>query len=96
MTGKSFKQRRLFLSGSLLAVALFPLATARAEDRAQPVHTPWIITKAQMNKTECTCRIAGQSVPVGSIVCMQNGLFRCQMDQNVTSWHSLASPCPQS
>jgi hypothetical protein len=75
---------------------LAALVPARAEVRGRPAYSPWIVTKAQMNKTECTCRIAGQSVPVGSIVCIQNGLFRRQMDQNVTTWHSLASPCPQS
>ncbi|MBN8534163.1 MAG: hypothetical protein J0L51_08720 [Rhizobiales bacterium] len=55
-----------------------------------------VITKAQLNKTECTCRLFGQNLPVGSEICMRDSMFRCQMDQNVTSWRPLASPCPQS
>ncbi len=69
---------------------------ALAEDiRARPA-SEWVVIRTQLNATECTCRMRGENLPVGTEVCMQNGLFRCVMEQNVTSWRSLASPCPQS
>lgn len=78
-----------------LALALFP-AAALAQDASSRPASDRVIIRAQLNKTECTCRMRGENLPVGTEVCMQNGMFRCVMDQNVTSWRSLASPCPQS
>lgn len=89
--------RMTFLSG-LAAIAL-PLLTStplRAQDQTVRPASDWVITRAQLNKTECTCRMRGENLPVGSEVCMQQGMFRCQMDQNVTSWRPLQTPCPQS
>lgn len=84
---------RSSLSLALLWGALLPVSAE--ELRPRPMGD-WVITKAQANKTDCSCRMRGQSLPVGSEVCMQDGMFRCQMEQNVTTWHPLASPCPQS
>lgn len=80
---------------SALALPLVP-AIALAQDARNRPASDWVITRAQLNKTECTCRMRGENLPVGTEVCMQNGMFRCVMDQNVTSWRSLAAPCPQS
>lgn len=46
---------------------------------------------------ECTCRAAGASHPIGAQICLTGGqLFRCSMDQNVTSWKPVGTACPQS
>lgn len=69
------------------------------ETSADPLKSR-IVFKAQANATECSCRVRGQNLPVGSEICLDTpkgaSLFKCQMDQNVTSWRPLASPCPQS
>lgn len=100
--GSSFRKgddgmiRRFRTSMTLLALlTALGLGPVTAQDNNRPPE-PWIIKKTQLNATECTCRAQGQSLPVGSEICMGNGMFRCQMDQNVTSWKSLASPCPTS
>lgn len=88
--------RFLALAGLIALAQPVVSSHGRAEEaRARPA-SDWVITRAQLNKTECTCRMRGENLPVGSEVCMQNSMFRCQMDQNVTSWRSLATPCPQS
>lgn len=80
-----------------VAALVWAFAPVQAQElRSQPTGGAWVVTKAQLNKTECTCRLRGESLPVGSEVCMQDNMFRCQMDQNVTTWRPLASPCPQS
>jgi hypothetical protein len=92
-----FTTRLAFLAGLMaLAAPLLPAAPAFAQDNATRFASERVIIRAQLNKTECTCRMRGENLPVGSEVCMQNGMFRCVMDQNVTSWRSLATPCPQS
>jgi hypothetical protein len=80
---------------SVLALVWAASPVLAEEQRARPVGN-WVITKAQLNKTECTCRLRGQDLPVGSEVCMQDSIFRCQMDQNVTTWRPMAAPCPLS
>lgn len=89
---------RILVFCGLLAGLIAPLATgtARADEPKSRPASDWVITRAQLNKTECTCRLRGENLPVGSEVCMQNGMFRCQMNQNVTTWQPLATPCPQS
>ena len=91
------KCRMTGFSGLLATLALVTTAgISLAQDlRARPA-SDWVITRAQLNKTECTCRLRGENLPVGSEVCMQNSMFRCQMNQNVTTWQPLASPCPLS
>ncbi|MGL5446079.1 MAG: hypothetical protein ACRDBL_02080, partial [Rhabdaerophilum sp.] len=97
MTSRSSLFPGLLRASLPVAALIWAFVPAQAQDlRSQPTHSAWVITKAQLNKTECTCRIQGQSLPVGSEVCMQNSMFRCQMDQNVTTWRPLGSPCPQS
>lgn len=85
------------IRGAIPAVVLVCMAaTAQAQDRSGQNFMSRVIVKAQLNKTECTCRLFGQHLPVGSEICMRDSMFRCQMDQNVTTWRPLASPCPQS
>lgn len=85
------------LRGVLPAIALIGMtASGMAQDHSSQNFMSRVITKAQLNKTECTCRLFGQNLPVGSEICMKDSMFRCQMDQNVTSWRPMASPCPQS
>jgi hypothetical protein len=85
------------LRGVLPVIALMGMTgSGMAQDRSGQDFMSRVITKAQLNKTECTCRLFGQNLPVGSEICMKDSMFRCQMDQNVTSWRPLASPCPQS
>lgn len=85
------------LRGALPAMMLIGMtASGMAQDHSGQNFMSRVITKAQLNKTECTCRLFGQNLPVGSEICMRDSMFRCQMDQNVTSWRPLASPCPQS
>jgi hypothetical protein len=79
-----------------LAAAFAVLLPAAAQDMRSRQVGQWVITKAQANKTDCSCRMRGQDLPVGSEVCMHDAMFRCQMNQNVTTWSPLASPCPQS
>jgi hypothetical protein len=74
---------------------LAPVSLQAQETQMRPA-SDWLITRAQLNRTECTCRMHGQNLPVGSEVCIRNSLFRCQMDQNVTTWRPLSKPCPQS
>lgn len=91
------KCRTSALAG-LLATAwplLGPVSLHAQESQARPA-IDRVITRAQLNRTECTCRMHGENLPVGSEVCMRNSLFRCQMDQNVTTWRPLSKPCPQS
>jgi hypothetical protein len=96
MRAKSFSVVRL-LRGVLPAIALVcATGIGSAQDRSSQNDLSRVIVKAQLNKTECTCRLFGQNLPVGSEVCMRDNMFRCQMDQNVTSWRPMASPCPQS
>lgn len=45
---------------------------------------------------ECTCRALGRDHAVGTTICLNNALFRCGMDLNVTSWQAEGQPCPQS
>lgn len=85
------------LGGLLPAIALVcTTGIGFAQDQAGQSFMSRVITKAQLNKTECTCRLFGQNLPVGSEICMKDNMFRCQMDQNVTTWRPMASPCPQS
>jgi hypothetical protein len=96
MTLKAFGTVGILRSVVVATFACGFLIPAQAQEpRARSV-SDWVITKAQANKTECSCRMGGQSLPVGSEICMQNSMFRCQMDQNVTTWRPLSSPCPQS
>lgn len=88
--------RRVRPNHILLGLAIIAIAgPALAQDHNARTDVR-ILRKAQLNATECTCRLKGQSLPVGTEVCMGDGMFRCQMEQNVTSWKSLASPCPLS
>ncbi|MCZ8269185.1 MAG: hypothetical protein O9306_01325 [Beijerinckiaceae bacterium] len=91
------KCRTSALAGLLATVWLLlaPVSLHAQEAQARPA-SDRVITRAQLNRTECTCRMHGENLPVGSEVCMRNGLFRCQMDQNVTTWRPLSKPCPQS
>lgn len=96
MRGKPIFASRL-LRGALPGIALLCSAgIGLAQDQSGQNFMSRVITKAQLNKTECTCRLFGQNLPVGSEVCMRDNMFRCQMDQNVTTWRPMASPCPQS
>lgn len=77
---------------------ILPLAAHAADHRHHPLFfaTPAEAEHAQ-NHPECTCRAAGQSHPLGAQICLAGGqLFRCTMDQNVTSWKPVGTPCPQS
>lgn len=46
----------------------------------------------------CTCRAAGTSHALGSVVCMKTPdglqLVRCERVLNNTSWKPLQTPCP--
>lgn len=77
-------------------IVLGLLSPALAQNVSRPASGIRVVTKTHLNQTQCTCRLSGQDLPVGSEICMQESLFRCQMDQNVTTWRPLASPCPQS
>jgi hypothetical protein len=96
MTGKSTFFRQPWLAALVAMLGLGLASPGLGDDRNADSQSQRIVIKTQMNKTECTCRMAGMSLPVGSEVCIQNMMFRCQMDQNVTSWRALAAPCPQS
>ncbi|CAN1540294.1 hypothetical protein MCEMSEM23_01734 [Rhabdaerophilaceae bacterium] len=85
----------------LSLIGLFLLAcasTAFAQDSLHAPSEPRIVVKVQSSTTDCTCRMRGESLPLGSEVCLETprgaALFKCQMDQNVTSWRPLARPCP--
>lgn len=78
--------------GSLTGPAVSPrplIAFTNAESKAFAQSNP-----------ECTCRAQGRIYALGSQICLPgaNGtqLFRCGMDLNVTSWKSMAKPCPLS
>lgn len=47
---------------------------------------------------ECTCRFKGDSVALGTKICLTTGngsrLAECIMEQNVTSWKPGSEPCP--
>lgn len=49
---------------------------------------------------ECSCRLDGDRVPLGTQACMTIGgrrsLYRCAMSQNVTSWERVADHCPSA
>lgn len=85
---------RLFLSGAVVALAAH--ATALSQEpvpRAEPA-------QATHRHPECYCRAMGSIFSVGTQICMNMGsgakLYRCGMDQNVTSWQSDGTGCPQS
>jgi hypothetical protein len=47
---------------------------------------------------DCTCRLPGTSAPLGSIACLspggKSGLYRCDMNLNITSWQRIGDVCP--
>ena len=49
---------------------------------------------------DCTCRLFGESVPLGSRTCLRTAagsrIAICALDQNVTSWKPSASPCEEA
>lgn len=86
------------LTLGILISGLLSLTVRAADHRHLPLAfaTPAEAEHAQ-NHPECTCRAAGQSHPLGAQICLTGSqLFRCSMDQNVTSWKPLGTPCPQS
>ena len=47
---------------------------------------------------DCTCRLPGASAPLGSVACLspggRTGLYRCDMNLNITSWQRIGDGCP--
>jgi hypothetical protein len=78
-------QARRFASLVLLPLMCGEVA---AQTRTVPVPIP------------CTCRAAGQDVPVGTTVCLNTPtggrLATCSLVQNNTSWDITADPCTTS
>ena len=97
-SGRFDPSRLKFLALAVLFSSVIPVVAHSADHRHFPLSfaTPADAEHAQ-NHPECTCRFAGESLPLGAQVCLTGGqLFRCAMDQNVTSWKPVGSPCPQS
>lgn len=49
---------------------------------------------------DCTCRLAGASLPHGTIACIRldghASLYRCDKALNVSSWQKVSDGCPVS
>lgn len=49
---------------------------------------------------ECTCRFKGENLPMGALVCMATKaggrLFRCEMNQNISTWQAVGDSCPSA
>lgn len=84
-----------FLLFCLIAAAL----SASAQEAGRSAPDPSGSTKAHSH-IECSCRAQGRDHLVGTMICFETaaGLasFKCEMDQNVTSWRPQTTPCPTS
>lgn len=49
---------------------------------------------------DCTCRLAGASLPHGTVACIRldghASLYRCDKALNVSSWRKVSDGCPVS
>jgi hypothetical protein len=85
---------------SVLAVLFASCVTTLALAQPAPTTPSAQSVQATPRHPECFCRALGTSFTVGAQVCMNFGggakMYRCAMDQNVTSWQSDGSACPQS
>ena len=84
-------------------LAVLPTALIAADDGdVRRVNSPLYVQKNDQmriypaGKPECTCRAGGRSFGVGTTTCLGAALFRCEMDQNVTSWKPTKEACPLS
>ena len=75
----------LIVGAALVAATVFPVAPALAGGPPLP---------------PCTCRLFGESVPLGTRMCMRTPagarIAICGLDQNVTSWKASGSPCEEA
>jgi hypothetical protein len=53
-------------------------------------------TSSEAAEHNCTCRANGQAFALGEITCIRGKLSQCQMNQNVTSWQTIADTCPEA
>ena len=80
---------------SFKTVLVACLATGSAPASAA---SPWLALGAQ--HPECTCRVKGANVALGSQICMATAsgqrMAECVMEQNVTSWRATGQLCPEA
>lgn len=61
---------------------------------------PALACAGEASAIDCTCRAGGARYELGDTACLRTPagprLARCEMDQNVTSWKTLAVPCAVS
>jgi hypothetical protein len=80
-------------------VASLPASLAMAQMREPAVSNRNALlssTREASSQAPCTCRAMGSSFEVGTEVCINSAMFRCEMDQNVTSWRRTQNVCPTS
>ncbi|MCA0399433.1 MAG: hypothetical protein LCH38_01300 [Proteobacteria bacterium] len=88
------RRNSAWFSGFALAIAIVELAGAQPSSSSQDNSGP------ATTLPDCYCRANGRIYGMGAEICLavsgQASLFRCEMDQNVTSWKRLDRTCPQS
>lgn len=59
-----------------------------------------LLAAASPAAADCTCRLAGASLPHGSVACIRldghASLYVCDKALNVSSWRKLSEGCPVS
>ena len=53
-------------------------------------------SQLRVGVSPCRCRYQGRSHALGAIVCMDGLRYRCELEQNVTTWRRLGPGCPSA
>ncbi len=85
--------RSAFLGSALTVVLALGASTSGAHHRPVLVDNQRV---AEDLTQKCECRARGKAYTVGEQICLNGTVAVCDMNQNVTTWRSTSTYCPNA
>jgi hypothetical protein len=85
--------RSAFLGSALTVILALGASTGSAHHRPVVVNNQRVAADATQI---CECRARGKAYTVGEQICLNGKVAICDMNQNVTTWRSTQTFCPNA
>jgi hypothetical protein len=85
--------RPAFFGSALTVILALAASASSAHHRAVVVDNQRV---AEDITQKCECRAGGQAYTVGEQICLNGRVAICDMNQNVTTWRTTTTFCPNA
>ncbi len=85
--------RSAFFGSALTVILALGASSSGAHHRAVVVNNQRVVADSTQ---DCECRARGKAFTIGEQICLNGTVAICDMNQNVTTWRSTRSVCPNA